>query len=125
MMAYSELSESEVANGVFAPLDYVERLTRHRAAVLDARGEAGRCRLVPNTQASPARPIANLLLRQSSLQEWSGDVVLLCGLLTGTEVALIVEVHPVRNRVEVPRFAQFLHHDKQLILALKAALSVI
>ena len=72
-----------------------------------------------------ARQFANLLLRQSSLQERSGDMVLLCGLLPGAEVALIVEVHPVRNGVEAPRFAQFLHHDKQLIFTLKAALSVV
>ena len=41
-----------------------------------------------------------------ALQQRSGDVVLLGGLLAGAEVALIVEVHAVGNRVEAARGAE-------------------
>ncbi len=47
------------------------------------------------------------------------------GLLPWAEVALVVEVHAVGDGVEAARGAQFLHHVKQFVFALKTALPVV
>ena len=94
-------------------------------AVLDARGEAGGSRLVPDAQASLAREFANFLLREPGLEQRGGNVVLLCGLLAGAEVALIVKVHAVSDGVEAACGAEFFHHRKKLVFALKAALAIV
>ena len=52
-------------------------------------------------------------------------MVLSGSLLARAEVALIIEVYAIRNRVESPRGAQLFHHYKKFVFALKASLPVI
>jgi hypothetical protein len=51
--------------------------------------------------------------------------VLLGSLLPGTKVALVVEVYSVSDGIEAAPAAKFFHGREQLILAMKAAGSVI
>src|SRR5579864_8929188 len=125
MMAHAELAKTEGANRVFAAFDYVERFASHRTAVLDAGREACRSWLVPYAQPGLARQFANFSLGEPRLKQRSGNTVLFCSLLSGTEVSLVVNVHAVGNYVEAASYAQFLHHGEKLVFTLKAALAVI
>ena len=125
VMAHAELAETEGANRVFTALDHVERLARHGTAVFDARGEAGGCRLVPDAQAGLACQFADVLLGESGFQQRRGNMMLFGGLLAGAEVALIVQVHTVGDRVEPARGAKVFHDCEEFVFAVKAALAVI
>ncbi len=125
MMPYSKLSKPQGTNRIFPALDHVKCLARDRTPVLDTRRKARGCRLVPNAKSGLPRQFANLLLRKSGLQQRSCNTMLLRRLLPRTKVALIVEVHTVCDRIKSARGAQTFHHIKQLILAVKAALSIV
>src|SRR5271168_4284008 len=68
MMAHSKLAEAEGANRIFAALDHLERLSRHRAPVFDAGRKARGSRLVPDAEPGAVREFANLLLGESRRQ---------------------------------------------------------
>src|ERR1700722_15306590 len=52
-------------------------------------------------------------------------MVLLRRLLSGTEVALVVLIDAVSNRVETTRGAEFLHHIEEFVFAVEATLAVV
>ena len=45
--------------------------------------------------------------------------------LAGPEIALIVNIYPVSNRLETALFSKLLHYLKKLVFAVEAALAVI
>ena len=45
--------------------------------------------------------------------------------LPRTEIALIVEVYPICNRIETVFGAESLHHGKQFVLAVETSLRVV
>ena len=102
MVAHPELAEAQGANGVFSLLNHAECFARDLAAILNAGRETGRSGLVPDAQAGGAGKFTNFLLGESGVAQRRGNPVLFGGLLAGTEVALVVEVHAVSDGIEAP-----------------------
>src|SRR5258707_882007 len=121
MMAYTELSEAEGAQGVLALFHGSQGLAGDGASVLNPRGKTGGSGLLPDAQTGLARQLPDIALGQSSLKQRRRDFVVLRRLLSRTEVALVINVHSVSNRMEAMVFSKTLHHDKQLVFAVKAA----
>src|SRR5882724_2659391 len=65
------------------------------------------------------------MLGETGIAQWRGDLMLLGRPLAGAEVAPVVEVHTVGDRIEAAPAAKFLHRREQFVLAMKAAGSVI
>lgn len=125
VMPDAKLPESEDAKGIFATLDHVERLARDGSAVFDPRREASRCRFVPDPKASTLRQIANVLLGQSSFQKRCRNMMESGRLLPWPEIALIVHVYTVRDRVEATGRAKVFHDSEKFVLAVEASLPVV
>src|ERR1700684_2410761 len=106
MMADTELAETQIAEGVFAPFYNRESFARNRAAVLDAGGKAGGCGLVPDAQASGAGESADFVFGERGIEERRNHVMIGRSFLAGTEVALVVQIHAVRDGVEAASVAQ-------------------
>ena len=76
MMAHAELAKAERTQSILALLDCRQGFAGDRAAVFDARGEAGRGGLVPNAKSCRLGERADVLFRQASVEERCRDVVL-------------------------------------------------
>jgi len=71
------------------------------------------------------RESADVLLGQGGVEQRGGDVVLTSSLLARTEVALVVEVHAVRDRIEAAGVAKGFHDGEEFVLAMEAARGVV
>src|SRR5439155_26324744 len=125
VVAHTKLAEAESAKGVFALLDYAESFPRNWPAIFDARRKTCRGRLIPDAQAGGAREVANILFGQPGIAQGCRDSVLLSSELARAEVALVIQVYSVGNRLEAMLAAEIFHHGEQFIFTEKAARSVI
>src|SRR6185369_13579595 len=101
MVAHAELPETQFANGIFATFNHAEIFAGDWTAILDSGRKAGRRRFVPDTKARRARQISNILLLQACVQQRREHMVLLRGTLSRTEIALIVHIHAIGDRVVI------------------------
>ena len=95
MVANADLEEAEFVQGIFGALDLAEVFRSHGSAVFDARRETGAGGLVSQGQPGFARQGADVLLGQVRGDEWRKSIVQRSGFLAGTELAAIIDVHPV------------------------------
>src|SRR5258708_22563573 len=125
VMAYTELLETQSAQGVLAFFHGSQRFTGDRASILDPRRRTRGSRLLPEAQPGLARQLPDIALGQSSLKQRRRDSVVLRRHLSWTEITLVVNIDSISNRMEAVVFREALHHQEQLIFAMKAARSVI
>ena len=65
VMPHAKLPEAEGSDGIFAAFDHIERFARNRTAILDARRETCRSRLVPDAKPGLLRQFTDLLFREA------------------------------------------------------------
>ncbi len=121
MMAHAELAEAEATERVFTLLDHrrASRVTGRPYSMREERqAEAG---LSQTRSPACLRECANVLLRETRVEQRCRDVVLTGGLLAGAKVALVVDVHTIGDHVEAARYAKRFHDREKLVLAVKAA----
>src|SRR5439155_18370255 len=112
VMAHPKLPESELTKSIFSTLNSNQSFSRHRPAVLDARGETRGCRFVPNAQSCLAGESPNFFLGEAGIKERRCNSVLRGCDLAGTEFALVVEVHPICDGFKSMGGAKVRHHGK-------------
>lgn len=125
VMTDADAREAERVQSVLGLLDLSKCFGCDLAAVLDARGQACGGWLVPEAQASGAGEGANLGLGELRLGQRRARGVERGGLLAGTEVAAIIEVHAVGEVGVAELLAQRFHLREQLLLAVEAALGIV
>ncbi len=125
VMTHAELAKSESTYGVFSALDNLQRLRRHRAAVFNSRGETCGSGLVPHSEACLASQVTDLSLAKPGLNQRRQNVMLARRFLPRTEVALIISIDTISNRIESMLGSISLHYSEQLVLAMEATHGVI
>jgi hypothetical protein len=121
----ADLVEAKGMEGGFGLLDLGEIFAGDGSAVLDAGCKAGRGGFVPNDKIGLMSEYADLLLSELSGDQRCFGMVLSGGLLSGAELAAIVQIHTVGDVMEVADGALGLHLSEELIFAVKAALRVV
>jgi hypothetical protein len=123
--ADAELAEAERFQLLFAGLDSLHVLDGHRRSIRDARAEAGGRRAIPGGQAGQARELADLGFVEARIGERRGHVVLLGGVLSGAEIAQVVDIHPVDDVADGALAAELFEAREELVLAMETAVRVV
>jgi len=91
-MAYAKLTESQLAQGVFAAFDHAQSFTCDRSAILDARRKTGRGGLVPDPQSGGVREVPDVLLREPSVEQRGCDAMLAGVVRRGPDLIGVLDV---------------------------------
>lgn len=125
MMTDSNLVKAQGTQGVLAAFHRQQGFPCDWMTVGDTRREARGCRLVPDAKSGLLCQQADLSFGKTGLKQRGSDVVPFCRFLTGTKIALIVEVYAVGNAGKTLFACKLLHKVEELILAVKATEPVI
>ena len=125
MVSDADLREAEAVESGFGAFDLRKIGGGDRAAVLDARREAGTGRLFCEGKASFAGEGTDFGLGELRGDQGSEGVMHRSGLLAGAEVTAVVEVHAVGNVRETSLLATGFHAGEELVFAVETALGVV
>ena len=121
MITHTEFAKATPPEIILGLFDPAERFAGDGVAVSDSGGKTSRSWLVPQLQTCLQSKLADVGLGQSRLHEWSEHATIAGGLLAGTEIAAIIQVHAISQVLEAKAFARFFHFGKKLRLAEETA----
>src|ERR1700740_3614329 len=99
-MTYANLTHAELANETFRAIDLRQRLQSYRRAVRNARRQTCQSRFVPCRQSYLTRQFPHLRLIAIRVDERRDHLVLDRRRASGTPIAEIVNIQPIKHRGE-------------------------
>ena len=109
MMPHAKLAKAQLPQTLLTALHLPQHFARHRATVLYTRTQARCGGAIPQSVPSGLGQRANLQFRQACVCKGRQHLVLLRGALSGTKIAGVVGIHPVRDMRKSHLGAQRLH----------------